>query len=481
MAPTINELIETTEQRKRAYERAIGDAKAAMKQLGQLEATGENRKAYQELLAEQRVAVDSIKGVEAELERLRAAKAEDDEADKLAAERKPTSAARTNDSRTVSVGDGSSTMLYGAGSNGDKPWTRDDGRPAVLERGQRFADHEVARDQIARDAGRDHAIVSTHGNIGQMVRSMTTTTGVAIVPTIWSSDIIDRARNYAAVFNAGAQVVPMDRKVLQLGRLTVDPVASFRAEGSTITATDPTLDNVTLTAKSVNCLVVGSMEWFQDSSPSAGEVVSNAIAKAMALQIDLVCLFGGVTTGVEQGAVGNNLLPTGGLPNPPNPTGILANLLANAPSSVLGGATNGTVPVSTAPWNEVINTIMTPMDFNEAPNALLWPTHLARKYAETYDTLNQPLRQPDVVQGIQKYVTNQIPSGMTQGTGTLMSDLFVGDFRQLLVGMRMDISVQFLTERYAELGQLALLATARVDVALARPRAFCVYRFLQGV
>jgi hypothetical protein len=33
-------------------------------------------------------------------------------------------------------------------------------------------------------------------------------------------------------------------------------------------------------------------------------------------------LFGGVTTGAEQTATGNNMLASGGLPNPPNPTGI---------------------------------------------------------------------------------------------------------------------------------------------------------------
>jgi HK97 family phage major capsid protein len=299
---------------------------------------------------------------------------------------------------------------------------------------------------------------------------------------VWASDVIDRARNLAAVIRAGAQIVPMDAKVVLIGRLTADPTAGFRAEGSTITASDPTFDNVTLTATTLTALVVGSLEWFQDVTPGGGadQLVTEALAKVLALQIDLAALFGQVTAGAEQTATGNNMLPTGGLPSP-NPRGILANLLANAPSSVLGGATNGTVPVSTAPWNEVINTIMTPMDFNESPNALLWPSHLARKYAETYDTLNQPLRQPDVVAGIQKFVTNQIPSGFTQGTGTLMSDLFAGDFTQLLIGQRLDLTIQTLTERYAELGQVGILATWRGDIQLARPRAFAVYRYLQGV
>ena len=44
------------------------------------------------------------------------------------------------------------------------------------------------------------------------------------------------------------------------------------------------------------------------------------MAKALAVQIDLVSLFGGMTTGAEQTATGNNMLASGGLPNPPNPS-----------------------------------------------------------------------------------------------------------------------------------------------------------------
>jgi HK97 family phage major capsid protein len=313
------------------------------------------------------------------------------------------------------------------------------------------------------------------------MRALTTSTGSAIVHTVWASQIVDRARNYAAVLRAGAQTVPMDAKIVQIGRLTADPAAGFRTEGSTIAASDPTFDNVTLTAKTLNALVVGSTEFWQDASNS-GELVTEAMAKALAIQIDLVALFGGVTAGAEQTASpGNNLLPTGGLPNPPNPTGILANLLANASSSVLGGAANGTVQTAATFYGEVLDTLYTPRDFNESPNAMLWPSHLARIYAKAVDTQNNPMRIPGDVDNIQKYVTNQIPSGFTQGTGTLMSDLFVGDFTQLLIGQRLDVTVKVLDQRYAELGQTAVLCSWRGDVAVARPRAFSVYRYLKGV
>lgn len=349
-------------------------------------------------------------------------------------------------------------------------WVRAaDGRPAVVGRSQRFADHEVVAQYAAARAQADQAVIGQHGSLGNLVRSMTTTTGSAVVPTVWAGQIIDRARNLAAVLRAGAEIVPMDAKTVQIGRLTGDPTAAFRAEGSTISASDPTFDNVTLDAKTMSALVVGSLEWFQDA-PNADQVVTEAIAQAIALQLDLVALYGSVTTGA--GSIN--------LPTPPNPRGLLGTLLAQAPSSVLGGEPNGTAQTATAYWDEVLDAIFTVRDFNESPTALIWNSKLARQYAKAYDTTGQPLAMPPEVAALTRYTTNQIPS-YTQGTMTdRATDLFVGDWRQLLIGQRLDLTIQTLTERYAENGQVGIVAHWRGDVAVARPRAFAVYRALQG-
>jgi HK97 family phage major capsid protein len=106
---------------------------------------------------------------------------------------------------------------------------------------------------------------------------------------------------------------------------------------------------------------------------------------------------------------------------------------------------------------------------------------MQQKYSMTYDTLGQPLRKPDALNSVPWLTTNQIPS-FTQGTmANIATDIFCGDFRQVLVGTRMDVSVQILTERYSELGQIGILSTWRGDVALARPRSMCVYRYIGGM
>jgi hypothetical protein len=60
-----------------------------------------------------------------------------------------------------------------------------------------------------------------------------------------------------------------------------------------------------------------------------------------------------------------------------------------------------------------------------------------------------------------------------------MSDVFVGDWSQLLSDQRLDLNVQVLSERYAEVGQIGIVANWRGDIQLARPRAFAVFRYLQ--
>lgn len=342
-----------------------------------------------------------------------------------------------------------------------------DRRPATVSRAQRVGDHPVASEMIARSERQDAAIIGQHGSLGGLVRAMTTTGGSAIVPTTWAADVIDKARNLSAVLQAGAQIVPMDSKVVQIGRLTGDPTAAFRAEGSAITASDPTFDNVTLTSKTMSALVIGSMEWFADAD-NAESIVENAIAQAMAGQLDKVALYGGLNVG------GVDLTAA------TNPVGILSNVTTNASSSVLGGATNGTTQTAASFYNELLDTLYTVKDFNEAPNAAIWNSKAARMYAKAYDSTYQPLRRPADLDALQWFTSNQIPS-YTQGTMTsVATDVFMGDFTQCLIGQRLDVSIQVLTERYADNGQIGIVANWRGDVGLARARAFSVYKAIKG-
>jgi len=378
----------------------------------------------------------------------------------------PTSAARSR----------GQTATYGASGDYERTsetpqWTyRDDGRNAVVDRGQRFGDHELVREYADRNAERDKHITGGYGSFGAQLRALSTTTASAIVPTQWSFPIIDKARNNAVAFTAGATLVPMPSKVVQVGRLTVDPVGSFRNEGSTVTATDPTLDFIQLSASTLSALTVVSMEFLQDA-PDADQVVSNAIAASMALALDQVIFYGQLAAGSE---------PQATTLAAPNPRGILQNLLTNAAGQVLGSGTNGTAQTAGTPWNEVIATYYAVKTKNETPSALVSNDKLVQQYNSLYTSFNNVIDKPPVIRDLPWLTTNMIGS-FTQGTMTSRAtDLFCGDFSQVLVGQRLDFTVRVLQERYAELGQVGILSHWRGDVQVARPLALAVYRYLQG-
>ena len=163
------------------------------------------------------------------IDALETAQSEDATATRRSHDVTPTNAGKRTASLTVTERPGSSPTADRTGS--DEPtWHRsNDGLTATVGRSQRLADHEVTRQMIDRDPGR--AITENYSGIGQLVRSLSTGGSSAIVPTIWSANIIDRARNAAVVMQAGAEVVPMDSKVLQVGRLTTDPTPLWLAEG----------------------------------------------------------------------------------------------------------------------------------------------------------------------------------------------------------------------------------------------------------
>jgi HK97 family phage major capsid protein len=357
-------------------------------------------------------------------------------------------------------------MRAGAPARSGEWINADTGERAAVRSDESLASHP-AFERFNRRG--DDAIIGQYGTLGQMIRSLTTTGASAIVPTMWAGEFIDRVRNKAAVIQAGASVIPMPAKTINIGRLTGDPTVAFRAEGGQIASADPTFDNVTLTAKSLDGFVKVSREWLQDAE-NGDELVENALADSLALKIDQVALYGGITSGA--GAIS--------LATPPNPRGVLATLQAVLAGNVLGGATDGTALTSTAVWNEIIDTIFKVRDGNEEPNAAIWSTKLARQFAKAYDTTGQPIRMPAAVEELERYVSNQIPS-YTQGTMTnVATDVFVGDWDKLLIGERLSLEIELNTQLYAETGEVGIFIHWRGDIAPARPSAFAVYRALGG-
>jgi HK97 family phage major capsid protein len=60
----------------------------------------------------------------------------------------------------------------------------------------------------------------------------------------------------------------------------------------------------------------------------------------------------------------------------------------------------------------------------------------------------------------------------TQGSAVNASSILFGNFRELFIGIRDQVSITVLKERYADYGQVGFLVWMRIDAQLAHKASF---------
>ena len=278
----------------------------------------------------------------------------------------------------------------------------------------------------------------------------TPSAGGYLVPTPLALGIIDLARNQSRVLEAGAQTVEMQHETLRIARQLADPVATWRAESTPIALSDLTFDSVTLNARTLAVIVKFSRELFEDA-PNLDTVVRNSMTKSLGLELDRVALYG----------TGDGIQPRG-LKTTPG-VGIFS-------MGVNGGAFTN--------YDPFIQAILQVASNNETPNAAIMTPRAAASLATLKDTQGRYLSPPTALTDLRMLITKQLPINLTQGTATNAADVFVGEWSELLLGLRTQVGIQILDQRYADTGEIAMLAWLRADVAVAHPGAFTI---IQGV
>jgi len=89
-----------------------------------------------------------------------------------------------------------------------------------------------------------------------------------------------------------------------------------------------------------------------------------------------------------------------------------------------------------------------------------------------------PLVMPAPVARLNHLVTNQLPNDLTVGGSTDCSEVIVGDFTKLVIGIRPSGSVQILRSNlpFMDKMQIAILCWIRADVGILQPTHFHVTR-----
>lgn len=288
----------------------------------------------------------------------------------------------------------------------------------------------------------------------------TVSTGGAVVPIDLYSNIVDIVRNSARVIQAGATIVPLDHYVTNVAKLTADPTPAWRAEGSSISATGSTFSRLTFTTQTLAAVVVASRELLEDV-PTLGDEIAREMGLEFALGLDLAALYGtGYTNNQPQG---------------------LKNATWAVPQTSMG--TNGATFTSLSPnaWMGLVNPAYRLLAANEygLSGAIMNP-RTEKELVTSASTINTFAEPPSRLASIGRhgtaplevYSTNQVPVNLTQGTSSAASDLFVGDWSQLLIGMRKELKIDVLDQAYAGTGQIGFLGWLRADIVVARPSAF---------
>ncbi|MCU5785934.1 putative phage capsid protein [Alcanivorax marinus] len=271
----------------------------------------------------------------------------------------------------------------------------------------------------------------------------TDSAGGYTVPRILSDQLIDLMRSKTVAIRAGALTVPLTSAEQYIAKVASDPVPAWRGEAQEVSESDPTFARVAFEPKSLAVIVRVSRELLEDSL-NLNQELPNVIAAAMAQELDRV-IFLGTGTGNE-------------------PSGL--DTLAGVQTLPLAGALAGYGPLVTARKNLMAQN-------TQRVSAWVMHPNVEAELGGLVDTTGQPLRHPPILdrpEPLNILPSTQIPTDL--GSGSNESTIYAGDFSQLAIGIRNDIRIEILKERYADTMEYGFLAYMRVDVAAIHPKAF---------
>lgn len=296
---------------------------------------------------------------------------------------------------------------------------------------------------MAGDRCQDKAALEFAREKKQMV---TTTTGV-LIPAEYQAQWIDLIRAQSVLNASGMRTVTMDAKTQTHSAVTADPAVTWHTEAGSISAGNPTFAVRQLVAKTAVVRCQGSLELAQDS-PDFGRQLAQVMARAMGAAIDAAGLVGGGAP-APQGIDGTSGVGT------VTAVGVLADYskLLTAVRTLL----DANVPLEVATANVILH-----------PKTWLRLENLATGITNDKTQLPRPRALEDTA----FRVTTACPANVGSPDTALA---FMGDFRDLILGVRQESAVEALKlTTFASNLLIEYVGYTRVDFLVARPASFVV-------
>lgn len=275
------------------------------------------------------------------------------------------------------------------------------------------------------------------------------TAGGYTVPSVLMPGILSALVPASSLMQAGASIVPLTEggKTFSFAGVDALPTAAWREENGQVAESAPTFRNIVMTPRSLSFYTKVSRELLADGV-NIDAAIYEVIAQAFAKEIDRAGLLGSGTS--------------------PQPRGLRNIAGVNAISSGANGA-------ALTGYGKLFEATQAILEANAAmPTAAIMSPRSRVKIGSLAATDGQPMQIPPMLAGLQMLTTSQIANNLTVGTSTDCSEIYVGDFSKLVLGMREQLSIQVMEEAFADYGQIGFMCHVRMDVAALHPSAFAV-------
>jgi len=287
--------------------------------------------------------------------------------------------------------------------------------------------------------------------------------GGYIVPSIYIAELIELLRAEAVVSALGATILAdLQGSPVLIPRQSAGATGYWVAENQVIGASDFTLEQLSLTPKKVGALVKLSNSLIKLANPSAEGLVRRDISAAIALQIDLKALRG----------LGSSNQPLG---------------IASTPNinTVAIGVNGGTLT-----WDHLLDMEYALAEDNALKGKLGYAIHpslkrkLMKQKVAQYSGQTEgayviaPLTESlfQVWLGYPYKMTTQIPINLTKSSGSALTEVYFGNWAELIIGQwgGMEIALSTETSDAFEKDQTWVRILQEVDIAVRHPQSFCL-------
>jgi HK97 family phage major capsid protein len=272
-------------------------------------------------------------------------------------------------------------------------------------------------------------------------------TGAEFVPE-YKGTVIESLKPFLVLARAGAREIPVAQGLGNVsyprnGGVTAAWAATENATAAESTAT---IDSVDLSPKRLSAFTKISKQLIYQAPYAVEQIFRNEYLREMAAKIDAACIYGGGTG---------------------EPTGIIAN--ADVPVVAIG--TNG----GALTYAKVLELERTVANLNGDADRQFFITNPkvreAAKQIKIDDGSGLMLFEIllNRMIGYETFITSNVPSNLTKGSGTNLSSLLYGDFSQVMIASWGGFDIMIDPYTVAKDNAINVIGHVLVDCGIAQP------------